>query len=139
MRISFQKLFKLLLLQIRFAVSGFVATLIDYGLYLGLVNRVLPPVGANMISYSIAVVVNFILHRKFVFQLQRPSKQAFILSMMVSVGGLGISSSIIYLLSRQSFFNEHQYITKLISTGIVFFYNFFFKRYVFEKRVFAVD
>ena len=50
-----------------------------------------------------------------------------------------MSSAIIYLLSKNPFLNENQYITKLISAGIVFFYNFFFKRYVFEKRVFTTD
>ncbi|MBK6949255.1 MAG: GtrA family protein [Haliscomenobacter sp.] len=135
----FQKLLKLFFLQVRFAVSGLVATSVDYGLYLLLVHRVLAPVPANVVSYSIAVVVNYILQRRFVFQLQRPGYQAFLLSILVSMGGLGISSGIIFLLSNQPFFNERQYITKLLATGIVFFYNFFLKRFVFEKKMFNVD
>jgi len=29
---------------------------------------------------------------------------------------------------------EYQALTKLIATGIVFFYNFYLKRYVFERK-----
>jgi len=129
---------KLIALQARFAISGLVATAVDYGLYLLLVNRVLPPVSANVVSYSVAVVVNFILQRLFVFEMKRPGYQVFLLSMAVSAGGLVISTGIIHLLSGITFFNERQYITKLLATGLVFFYNFFSKRFVFEKKVFDV-
>ena len=139
MRTFFHKIFKLIQLQARFAVSGAIVTAVDYSVYLALVHRVLSPVAANTVSYPAGVLVNFFLHRSFVFKLQRPTYQAFGLSMLVSVGGMGMSSAIIYLLSKNPFLNENQYITKLISAGIVFFYNFFFKRYVFEKRVFTTD
>lgn len=129
---------KLAALQARFAASGLVATMVDYGLYLLLVNRLLPPVLSNVVSYSVAVVVNFILQRLFVFEMKRPGYQVFLLSMAVSAGGLAISSGIIHLLSGVAFFNERQYITKLLATGLVFFYNFFSKRFVFEKKVFDV-
>lgn len=136
MKAFFSALSRLFLLQVRFAASGIVATAVDYGLYLFLVNRVLAPVPANVVSYSIAVVVNFMLQRRFVFELKRPGYLVFLLSLAVSAGGLAISSAIIHLLSEIAFFNARQYITKLIATGIVFFYNFFSKRFVFEKKVF---
>lgn len=139
MRISLDKLLRFFFLQLRFAASGFVATLVDYGIYLSLVHRVLPPVPSNIIAYTASVLVNFMLHRKFVFKMQRPGYQAFIGSMAVSAGGMAISSTIIFLLSTNPYLNEHQFITKLISTSIVFFYNFFFKRFVFEKRMFGVE
>ena len=72
MKAFFSALSRLFLLQVRFAASGIVATAVDYGLYLFLVNRVLAPVPANVVSYSIAVVVNFMLQRRFVFELKRP-------------------------------------------------------------------
>lgn len=135
MKAFFSILFRLVLLQARFAASGLVATVVDYGLYLVLVHRIFPPVSANVASYSVAVVVNFILQRWFVFEMKRPGYQVFLLSMAVSAGGLAISSGIIHGLSQITFFNDHQYLTKLIATGLVFFYNFFSKRFVFEKKV----
>ena len=47
---------------------------------------------------------------------------------------MALSTGIIYGLSQIEFFNERQYITKLCATGFVFFYNFYLKRYVFEKK-----
>jgi putative flippase GtrA len=128
------KIKELLLLKFKFGLSGLVATSINYGLYLVLVNRVLPPVPANIIAYSTAVIVNFILQKRFVFTTQGKVSTVFMRAMLVSLIGLGIDTGIIYVLNQTTFFMEHQAITKLISTGIVFFYNFYFKRYAFERK-----
>lgn len=125
---------QLILLKFKFGLSGLVATAINYGLYLALVHRVFPPVTANLIAYSTAVVVNFILQKRFVFESKGKVSTIFLRAMLVSVIGLGIDTAIIAGLSSIEFFNTHQAITKLISTGIVFFYNFYFKRYAFEKK-----
>lgn len=129
-----QKIKNLLLLKFKFGLSGLVATAINYGLYLLLVNRFFEPVPANIIAYSTAVIVNFILQKRFVFESQGKVSTIFLRAMLVSVIGLAIDTSIIYFLNRIPFFSDHQAITKLISTGIVFFYNFYFKRYAFEKK-----
>lgn len=133
------KLKKLFLLMTRFAMTSGVATLFDYVVYLFLVGRFFSPALSNIISYSGAMILNFILQKRFVFSLQRKLGSAFALALLVSLGGLLLSTGIVYTLSRIGFFNEHQYITKLIATGIVFFYNFYFKRFVFEKRFFSFD
>jgi putative flippase GtrA len=129
----------LLLLQVKFAASGLAATALDYVLYLVLVGRFFPPVAANVTSYSIAVIVNFLLQKKFVFTLRRKAPQAFAGAMLVSVGGLLLSTGIVYALSQFAFFYQRQYLTKLAATGIVFFYNFFLKRFVFEGRFLGND
>lgn len=124
----------LLLLKVKFGLSGLLATAINYGLYLLLVNRFFAPVPANLIAYSTAVIVNFLLQKHFVFTAQGKLSVLFLRAMLVSIVGLGIDTGIIYLLNRQPFFADHQAITKLVSTGIVFFYNFYFKRYAFERK-----
>ncbi len=129
--IKFQQLF---LLKAKFALSSLVATSVNIGLYMLLVNKVLPPVPSEVIAYSVAVIINFVLQKTFVFALNRKLSHAFVLSMLVSLGGLLISTGIIYSLNRVPFFQSNQLITKLCAVGIVFFYNFYFKRYVFEKR-----
>ena len=123
----------------KFAMTSGVATAVDYFIYLFLVGRFFSPVVSNVISYGIAMVLNFLLQKRFVFDLRRSSSRAFLLAMAVSMGGLVISTLIVWLLSKWDFFSTHQYITKIIATGMVFFYNFYFKRYVFEKRFFSVD
>ena len=131
--------YKLLVLKLRFALSGLLATSIDYGLYLLLVDRIFSPVMSNIISYSCAVVANFLMQKRFVFQLKGSARRAFAGAMAVSVGGLVLSTGIVYGLSQVQFFDQRQYLTKLVATGIVFFYNFYFKRFVFERRFFGVD
>lgn len=137
---SFKKqIINLFALKLKFAMASVVATAVDYGIYLAIVNRFFSPVVSNIISSSCGMLINFALQRRFVFSLQRSALQAFIFSLLVSVGGIALSTTIIYLLSQVAFFANHQFITKLIATGTVFFYNFYLKRYIFEKRFFSTD
>jgi len=122
--------------QIKFAIASAIATLVDYTLYLLFtLYFFFAPVPSNIVSSFCGMVVNFLLHKRMVFTLQRKVHHAFMLSLLISVGGIGLGTFIIYLLTQEAFFLKHQYITKLIATGIVFFYNFYFKQYAFEKRI----
>ena len=125
--------------QAKFASASLVATATDYVIYLLLVSSLLKPVPANVISYSIAMVINFLLQKKFVFLLQGSVFTTFILSFLVSIGGLLLSTVIVYGLTQNPFFWERQYVTKLIAIMIVFFYNFYLKRLVFEKCFFKLN
>ncbi|MBX2929401.1 MAG: GtrA family protein [Saprospiraceae bacterium] len=129
-----KKLWELFQLKLRFAMTGAVATGVDYVVYLALVNRIFVPVVSNLISYPCGVLVNFVLHRRFVFHLQGSTYRAFGLSVLVSAGGLGLSTLLIYGLSQIDFFAVHQPVTKLASAFVVFFYNFYLKRFVFEGK-----
>ena len=120
--------------KIPFALTGLVATGINYGMYLLLVDRYLPPIPATVIAYSSSVVLNFFLQRYFVFELRRSLRSAFALSMLVSVGGLLLDAALVWGLHFSEFLDQREYLLKLIATGIVFFYNFYLKRLVFEGR-----
>ncbi len=130
---------KLFLIKLRFAASGLVATGIDYILYMVLVTHFLEPVPANVVSYSLAVVANFMMQKRFVFKLQGSASGAFFWSIAASAVGLLISTGIIYWLNLYPFFAERQYLTKILATGLIFFYNFYTKRFIFERRLFEVD
>lgn len=139
MQVLTDKLKKLFFLKAKFAFSGLLATAIDYGLYMMLVTWFFPPVTSNIISYSVAVIANFSMQKRFVFRLQGSTGRAFLLSVFASFFGLLISTGLIYLLNLNLFFAERQYLTKMVATGLVFFYNFYSKRYIFERRLFSVD
>ena len=134
MKWNWEKLWGLFQMKARFAMTGAVATTVDYVIYLLLAGKVFSPVVSNIISYSCGMVINFLLQKRFVFSLKGSAYKAFALSLMVSLGGMALSTGIIYVLTQKAFFNEHQYITKLCATGVVFFYNFYLKRYVFERK-----
>ena len=75
---------------------------------------------ANFIAYFSGVIVNFILQKKFVFESNGKLSSIFLKAMLVSFFGYLLDTAIIYGLSQIPFFDEHQTVTKLISTGIVF-------------------
>lgn len=85
-----------------------------------------------MIAYSSSVLVNFILQRYFVFELRRSVQSAFALSMLVSAGGMLIDWLIVTGLHQFPFLGDQEWIIKGTATGLVFFYNFYAKRRVFE-------
>ncbi|OAV45540.1 GtrA family protein [Lewinella sp. 4G2] len=118
--------------KIPFAMTGLVATGINYGVYLLLVDRYLPPGPATLIAYSSSVILNFFLQRYFVFELNRSLRSAFAWSMVVSAGGLLLDWLIIIGLHQFPLVGNEEWLIKLIATGIVFFYNYYLKRYVFE-------
>lgn len=121
--------------KLRFAATGVVASGIDYVLYLVLTEAFSwRPVSANLVSYPTSVIVNFFLQRRFVFEQKRATWAAFSLSMMVSAGGFLLSTGIVYALNRIPLFGGNQYVIKFIDKGLIFFYNYYFKRFAFERR-----
>ena len=124
----------LFMMKVKFAMSSSLATLVDYVLYQVLVRYFFSPVVSNLISATVGMVINFFLQKKYIFKLKRSVKIAFIISLFVSVGGIGISTSIIHFFNKNEMLAGNQYIIKAIATGTVFFYNFYMKRFAFEKR-----
>lgn len=120
----------------RFAVGGAIGTGVDYLIYFTLFEQGVAPVKAQIVAYSVSVVVNFLFQKYFVFEQKGSTRATFLWSMLVSLGGLVLSATIIYVLNLYAFFQEYQIIAKLLTTGLVFFYNFYCKRYVFERRFF---
>ncbi|PPK87205.1 putative flippase GtrA [Neolewinella xylanilytica] len=120
--------------KLPFALTGLVATGINYGLYLLLVDTYLPPLPATLIAYSSSVVLNFFLQRYFVFELRRSLRSAFALSMLVSLGGLLLDAAIVYGLHYFPLLGDREWLIKGAATGVVFFYNYYGKRRVFEGR-----
>ena len=125
----------LFMMKVKFAMSSSVATIVDYVLYQVLVRYFFSPVVSNLISATVGMVINFFLQKKYIFELKRSVKIAFIISLFVSVGGIGISTIIIHFLNNSEILSGNQYIIKAIATGTVFFYNFYLKRFAFEKRI----
>ena len=136
---TFQKLKELFFLKFKFALTSSVATLVDYGLfnifsYLVFSHLDNRATISHILSFSIAVIVNFYLQRKFIFEMKRTLNKTFLLALLVSFVGLILSTILIKYLDGFPFFHQYQFITKLVVTGVFFFYNFYFKRFVFEKK-----
>jgi len=120
--------------KIRFGLAGIVATAVDHVLYLILIAG-MAEWKASFISYAIAMVVNFFLQKRFIFDLKRKPGVAFLLSMTFSLGGLFFSAFLVKFFSQYPFFAANRYLNKLTVTGIIFIYNFYTKRFAFEKKI----
>ena len=82
--------------QFKFLTSSVIATGVDYALYLLLDWLWLDPVPAHTISYPIAVVLNFYLQKRYIFDLKRSVRSAFVISMTFSVIGYGLSVAMMW-------------------------------------------
>lgn len=134
-----EKIENFLIPKMKFASTSLVATILDYTIYLTLVYSGSNKVHSNIISASCGFVVNFFLQKKFIFTLRRKALVTFLISMSFSAMGIGISTFLIYIFNKNAFLDYHQYLTKLLVMGIMFFYNFYTKRLAFEKTLKSSD
>ncbi len=128
------KLVQLFVLKAKYATTSAIATALEYLVFGILKYQGFTGTYAHIISYACGMVFNFLLQKRFIFDLKRPVSTAFLLAMMVSLGGMALSTGIFVGLTQWEWFHRHDYVAKLIATGIVFFYNFYLKRFVFEKK-----
>jgi putative flippase GtrA len=122
------------LAQAKFLTSSVIATGVDYALFLLLDWLWFDPVVAHTISYPIAVLVNFYLQKRFIFELKRKAHHAFVISMLFSVLGWGLGVGMMWLLVKLPVLCDWPILAKIIVTGVLFFFNFYTKRYAFEGR-----
>lgn len=122
--------------KFKFALTSSVATAVDYGIYIGLTLYVsFSETVSHAISYSIGILINFILQKKFIFTTQRKLSYVFSLSVGFSIIGWMLSQSIFnFLIYTFPFFMNYDLLAKIIVTGTIFFYNFYTKRFSFEKK-----
>ncbi len=119
--------------KIRFGITSTIATAIDHIIYLILIKYLVES-KAHFISYAIGMITNFILQKRFVFMLKRKVHTVFILSLSFSVVGLFAGTFFIHSFAKIDFFGNHKYYNKLLVTVIIFIYNFYTKRFAFEKE-----
>jgi len=128
---------RLLALMGKFASASVLATLIDFVLFFILADNFFSKKNATTISRSIGMLINFLMQKKFVFQTNRNVWTIFLLTMLVSLGGLWLGRIIMGFMGDWSIWETYSWFKifpKIMETALVFFYNFFMKRFVFEKR-----
>ena len=125
------------LLQLfRYGFVGGVAFVVDYGsLYVLTEFLSVPYLWSAAIAFILGLVTNYLLSISWVFKknatLQR--WQEFLFFAIIGVIGLGFNELIMYV--GTDMLHLHYMLSKLISTVIVFFWNFFARKYLlFNKR-----
>ncbi|MEZ4919966.1 MAG: GtrA family protein [Saprospiraceae bacterium] len=109
---------------IKFGIVGFSGVFIDFGITWLMRDKLrLNQYISNSTGFMCAVVSNYILNRIWTFESQDPAVAVqFSKFLLISLVGLAINNSIIYLLNER--FKIKFYVAKLIATGIVTIWNF---------------
>ena len=117
----------------KFIIVGGTATIIDWGVYYVLYNYVhIPPLVANILSFSVSVIYNYIASVKWVFDVnqEKSKKRMFIEFMIFSIIGLLLSELLLWvfidLISINAMF------AKIIATAIVMVFNFITRKIFLE-------
>lgn len=129
-----EKIKKLVLQLIKFGGVGVVCFLIDYGILFLLTDIVkLGVLYSAAISFSVSVVVNYILSVKFVFDTnpKHDKKRNFILFVVFSVIGLGLTELIMKVGVDLLLMNY--LIVKIAATAVVMVFNFITRKLFLEK------
>ena len=134
------KLFKkksddLLIQLFRYIFVGGLAFLVDFGLLYFFTEylHIYYLISASM-SFIIGLVVNYLLSIKWVFgnrQLKNRTSE-FVVFGVIGLVGLGLNALIIWLLT--DFASVYYLISKIISTVLVFLFNFFARRYLLFNK-----
>lgn len=124
------------LLQLfRYTWVGGLAFLVDYGSLWALTELAgLNYLWSAAIAFVLGLVVNYVLSTLWVFDSSRMENHwaEFAVFAIIGVVGLGLNELIMYVGSEV--LHLHYMLSKLISTGIVFFWNFFARKFILFSK-----
>ncbi|MBR1386545.1 MAG: GtrA family protein [Bacilli bacterium] len=125
-----------LLVQIfKFFIVGVIATIIDFIIYYICYNKFeIDPLIANIISFSISVIYNYIASVKWVFATDKNKnkKVLFIEFISLSILGLLLTESLLFIFINLLSFNKM--ISKIIATIITMVFNFVTRKIFIENK-----
>lgn len=119
----------------KFGVVGVVCFGIDYGMMILLTEfGGLEYLFSSGMSFSVSVVVNYLLSMRFVFRSKKSGNKAkeFILFVVLSITGLLLTEALMWAGVERV--KLHYMFAKVAVTGIIMVYNFVTKKIFLEER-----
>ncbi len=126
---------KLLKQIVKFGFVGGTAFVIDAGVLMILSKYVgINYMIANVISFTISVIYNYVMSMKFVFEVntETSKEKNFVQFIILSIIGLGINEVIMKLCV--GLWTLPLLISKMLATAIVMVYNFISRKLLLEKH-----
>lgn len=130
---------KLMSQIMKFGVVGFLCFFIDYGIMVALVELAgFQELWASACSFTVSVVVNYILSITVVFDTDKNANQAkqFVVFVILSLIGLGLNQLIMWggVAWLKQYMDRAYMIVKIFATGVVMVYNFISRKMFIEKK-----
>ena len=119
----------------RYTFVGGTAFLVDYGILFLLTEYAgMPYLASAAMAFVAGLVVNYLLSISWVFSQNRSTKPAkeFLYFAIIGVVGLLFNELIMYVATDLC--HLHYMLSKIISTVIVFFWNFFARKVLLFKK-----
>lgn len=126
---------KLISQIIKFGFVGFLCFFIDYGIMVFLTEALkINYLISSGCSFSVSVIVNYILSIKFVFDADRDASKVkqFLVFLFFSIGGLIINQIVMWV--AVDLLGIFYMISKIGATAIVMVYNFITRKLFIEKK-----
>ena len=126
---------KLIIQIIKFGFVGFLCFFIDYGIMVFLTEALkINYLISSGCSFSVSVIVNYILSIKFVFDADRDANKVkqFLVFLFFSIGGLIINQIVMWV--AVDLLGIFYMISKIGATAIVMVYNFITRKLFIEKK-----
>ena len=126
---------KLISQIIKFGFVGFLCFFIDYGIMVFLTEALkINYLISSGCSFSVSVIVNYILSIKFVFDADRDANKVkqFLVFLFFSIGGLIINQIVMWVAG--DLLGIFYMISKIGATAIVMVYNFITRKLFIEKK-----
>ena len=126
---------KLISQIIQFGFVGFLCFFIDYGIMVFLTEALkINYLISSGCSFSVSVIVNYILSIKFVFDADRDANKVkqFLVFLFFSIGGLIINQIVMWV--AVDLLGIFYMISKIGATAIVMVYNFITRKLFIEKK-----
>ena len=122
---------KIILDLIKYFGVAIVAALVNIGMLyvftdLFYINYLI----SNILSFTLGLLVNYVLSKKFVFKESKMNKiLEFIIYAVIGSIGLGIDTLVLWLFTSK--FKIYYLLSKIISTGVTFIWNFSARKIVY--------
>ena len=126
---------KLISQIIKFGFVGFLCFFIDYGIMVFLTEALkINYLISSGCSFSVSVIVNYILSIKFVFDADKDANKVkqFLVFLFFSIGGLIINQIVMWV--AVDLLGIFYMISKIGATAIVMVYNFITRKLFIEKK-----